>query len=1020
MRALLQVLIKNPVVMVFIVVILSFTGIFAATHMPVDLFPNLDIPVVNIITHYPGASPEEIELLVTRPVEDILRGVQGVRRVTSTSAPGVSEVTVEFTWGTSVKEARQLVQARLSRLGRVLPQGVVPRMENIGTTLQEVAGYVIYGGMDTVRLRNLIGYDLRSRLMSIDGVSGVEILGGDRRAFIVDADPARLYGVHLTVDDLVETLRGSNKTVVAGYLSRPNREYLISGDARLKEMKDIETLTLSAGNGHSLPLASVATISEGMMPRHYVVHGNGMPAVAFIVRKQPGASAIEVVKAVDIKLKELNTIIPHGTEIKKFYDQSEIIKEARDSIYRGLIFGAVLAVLVLYLFLGNWKPTVIVASTIPLTLLATLVVMYLFGLGMNVITMSALTLAVGMIVDGAVVVTENIFRHRQMGKSGVDASIDGMVEIAGPDASGVFTTVAAFLPLVLISGIAAVFLKPFGLTVSIALLASLLMSLTVVPVAFSVREFRVPGDDFLGARFLSSLRRGINRMLQFCLSHRKSTLFIAFCSLGLIVPVFISRMPGMLPPIDEGAILVEYVMPPGTSLKESNRIGNLLENIALSQPDVSCVYRRTGSPEEGYQIEGVNMGEMMIKLKPKSQRQHSVTEVMESLKKLYSQFKGVVFLYHQPTQEKIDESFSGLPSLFGVTIYGTDTDRLISIADRVERIMSADPAISNIVNNTKIKANEVVVRLKYPELVRYRLRAEQIFDTLESAFTGIEATRIIKQKEAIGIIVRLKGINIHNPRDIRSIPVTTANGDVIPLDRVADVRVVHTPSTITRLNGQREITLVGEVEGAIPSVVSRLKGSFSSVKLPEGYSIEFTGQYRVLMRTLMELLMVVVAAILLIYLIMVMQFRSLLQPLVILATIPLSLVGALLGLFLFHKGPDVSVGMGMITLVGIAVNNAIILVDYANREVKAGRSVRDALLQASSVRLRPILMTALTTIFALIPIAIGTTVGSNIFQSFAVSVIGGLITGTLSTLVVVSVLVTFLPHRNMGNIHGSG
>ncbi len=1006
MRTILKKLTDNPLMMVFAVVVIAFSGIFAAAHMPVDLFPNLDIPVVNIITHYPGASPEEMELLISRPLEDAMRGLQGVKRVSSTSALGVSEVTVEFTWGTTVRDARQLVQAGLSRLNGLLPQGVVPRMENIGTTLQEVTGYVVYGGTDLIKLRNLIRTDLRSKLMSIDGVSGVEVIGGDRRAIIVEADPALLAGAHLTVDNLVESLRGSNSTVVAGYLSGPNREFFVTGDARFRGIDDIKSVMLDSAGGQPIPITSVSRVSEGRMPRHYVVHGDGRPAVAFIVRKQPGASAIKVAEEVGKKIKEIERLLPPDARIKKFYDQSEIIREARDGIYSGLLLGAVLAVAVLYFFLGNWRPTVIVASTIPLTLLFTLSIMRLFGLDLNVITMSALTLSVGMIVDGAVVVSENIFRHRQMGKSALSSSIDGAVEIAGPDASGVFTTVAAFLPLVLVTGIAAVFLQPFGLTVSIALMGSLLMSLTVVPVAMSAGRFRVPGEGFMGARFLNHLRRGMIRVLRFCLSHRKGTIAVAFFSLGLIGLVFISGRPGMLPPIDEGAILIEYIMPPGTSLRESNRIGAMLDSIALSEPDVSCVYRRTGSPEEGYQIEGVNRGEIMIKLRPKSLRHHSVTEVIEDLRRQYSKLQGVVFLYHQPTQEKIDESFSGLPALFGVTIYGTDTERLISLADRVEGLMSTEPSLSNIVNNTKIKAEEVVVRLRYPDLARYGVSTEEVFDTLESAFTGLEATGIIKQQETVGIVVKLRGVDKHRPEDIRRIPINTSTGKVIPLDRVADVNLIHTPSTITRLNGQREITLVAEVEGSIPRVVSRLKEKFSQLKLPAGYSIEFTGQFRVLTRTLYELVMVVVAAVVLIYLIMAMQFRSFLQPLMILTTIPLSLVGAEAGLFLTHKGPDVSVGMGIITLVGIAVNNAIILVDYANTEMKRGSGPEEALIKASSVRLRPILMTALTTIFALIPIAIGTTTGSNIFQSFAITVIGGLLTGTLSTLLVVPVLIS--------------
>ncbi|VAX31674.1 Cobalt-zinc-cadmium resistance protein CzcA; Cation efflux system protein CusA, partial [hydrothermal vent metagenome] len=603
MKRFLSFVIDNPLVMAFAVMVITLTGLYAAIHMPVDLFPNLDIPVVNIITHYPGASPADMELLITRPLEDEVRGIQGVKRVASTSVQGISQVTVEFTWGTGIRDARQLIQARLARVRNILPPGTLPRIENIGTTLQNVVSYVVYGGQDLITLRNNVRYNLASRLMAIDGVSYVEVLGGDQRAFIVKIRPEKLIPLHLTVDDIVSSIKQNNMTAVAGYLDRSSQEYLIRGDARLKTLNDLRSLPIIAKVDRSVLLGSIAAVSSGAMPRHYVVHGDGVPAVAFIVRKQPGASAIRVAHAVNAEIAGLHRLFPPGTTIKKFYDQSEIITEARDSIFYGLLIGALLAVLVLYFFLGALRPTLIVAATIPITLIATLTVMSVFGLGLNVVTMSALTLAVGMIVDDAIVVSENIFRHRQMGKNEQDAGIDGTIEIAGADASGTFTTVAAFLPLILITGLAAVFLKPFGLTISAALVVSLLLSLSFIPMAFSMKGITPPGTDFVGARLLKSLDGALHATLRFCFRHRGLTIFIAVLSLSLIgIAAFLGRT-NLLPPIDEGAILIEYVMPPGTALTESNRIGDALERIALSDTDVTCVYRRTGSPAQGYQIE---------------------------------------------------------------------------------------------------------------------------------------------------------------------------------------------------------------------------------------------------------------------------------------------------------------------------------------------------------------------------------------------------------------------------------
>ena len=1013
MRSLLRLVVSNPIATVLMATFMALAGVYSARHMPVDLFPKLDIPVVTLLTHHPDASPEDTERLISRLVADERRSLPGVNRVASTSVQGISQVTAEFSWGTTVRDARQLVQARLARLAGHLPAGSTPRLENIGTTLQEVCGYVIYGGGDMVTLQNIARHDLAGRLMSVDGVSSVEVLGGDRRAFYVEIKPEMLIRLQLTVDDIVLILKHHNISSVTGYLDRSGREYLIRGDARLRTLEDIRSLPILSDGTKSVLLKDVAKVFEGHTPRHYTVHGDAVPAVAIIVRKQPGASTIRVVSGIDVALTHLTNLLPPEAHVKKFYDQSEIIKESQDEIVQDLAIGALLAILVLYLFLGSVRPTLIVALTIPITFLATVAIMRWLGMSLNVITMAALTLAIGMIVDDAIVVAENIVRHAQLTTKANEASIEGALEIAGPDASGTFTTVAAFLPLVLMTGLAALFMRPFGLTISAALLVSLLLSLTLVPTLFSrMKGLSSSRNDSPGTRLLARLDAALQVTLRFSFRRKRLVLALAGLSLGLAGLTAFLGKASILPPIDEGAVLIEYVMPPGTSLKESNRIGDTLDVIALTDTDVSCVYRRTGSPGSGYQIEGVNKGELLVKLKHKEERTRSVEEIIRTLKESYSKLSGVVFLYHQPTQEKIDESFSGLPALFGVTIYGTDTDTLILLADRVETVLSKESGVSNVVNNTKVKIPQIDVRINYLSLAQYGVDVATVLSTLEAARFGVEATQIIRQKEDVAVLVRMDTDTPPDVERIRQLPISTARGEWLPLERVAAVNISHAPSAITRLNGQRQITLLAEVEGDIPSVVKDLRRRFRSIELPRGYSIDFTGQYHVLIETATEMMLAVLAAVVLIYLIMVMQFGSWLQPLIILVTVPLSLVGALVGLFLTRQGIDISVGMGMVTLVGIAVNNAIVLIDFSNRELASGKSITDALLSAASVRLRPILLTTLTTIAALLPTAVGTTVGSRIFQPFAITVIGGLVGGVLATLVIIPTVAEAVLHHS--------
>ncbi len=629
------------------------------------------------------------------------------------------------------------------------------------------------------------------------------------------------------------------------------------------------------------------------------------------------------------------------------------------------------------------------------------------GLSLNVITLSAMTLAVGMIVDDSIVITENIFRHLEKGKIPAEAALDGSLEIAAPDAAGTFTTVAAFLPLALITGIAGLFLRPFGLVISLALLVSLVLSLSFVPMVLGNvsigRSYVKPPAE----RFLSSLRKILNRVISYALTHPRKIITLALVGLSLArLSAFLGQAV-FLPPVDEGAILVEYIMPPGTSLKESSHLGKELVRLALTDPDVACVYRRTGSPEAGYQIESVNRGEILIKLKPKAKRHREIEEIIADLKKAYGRFPGVVFLYHQPTQEKMDESLSGLPALFGVTIYGENLNTLANLAARVENIMSQESAISNVVNPLKIKTPQVVVRLRYPDLSRFQVSIEEVLATLRAAFWGLEVTRVLRQREEIGVYLGLDWPRAPTPEDLASLPIKTQTDEIIPLGKIADIRVEHLPGEITRLNGEREVTLLAEVEGNLFKVASKLKERLKALSLPQGYRIEVTGQYQVLKKSLGEIGFILLGAILFVYLILFVEFESWKKPLVILITVPFSLIGAILALFVSRQGLNISVAMGLITLVGICVNNAIVLLDFAERMIREGITRKKALMNAAQVRLRPILLTSLTTICALIPTAIGIGAGAEFFQSFAITLIGGLFTSTLASLIIVPVLANF-------------
>ncbi len=578
MKTILKILINNKIAVLIGIMTIVFLGIYSERHMPVDLFPEMNIPVVTIITHLPGVSPKDMELLVSKPIENSMMTIQGIKRVSSSSFQDISSVTVEFDWGTPVTDARQLVMSKLAEVKPLLPQGATPVLDSVGTRLQNVYGFIVYG-TNISKLYNIVKYRMVGRLTGVDGVSSIQILGGEKEAVYVKINPEKLRMLKISIDEIKSIIKKYNLNMVGGYLEKSSKEYLIRGNAQLKTLSDIGNIPI--GNYF---LSDIADIYKGYAPKHFAVYGNNTPAIAVIVKKQQGASTVNVSAGIEKKLKELKTLLPKNSKIKKFYDQSEIIKESRGEIINDLIIGSILVILILWLFLRDIKPTLIVAMTIPITFLGTLYFMNLIGLGLNIITMTALVLSIGMIVDDAIVVSENIYRHKLMSENDINASIKGAVEISGADASGTFTTVAAFLPLLIVGGIASVFLRPFGFTISVSLLVSLILSLTLVPVLFSKWETKELGKDYVGMKIITFLNNIIKKFLKFSFKHKRIVLLFSLILLSSFsVTAFLGKSD-ILPPIDEGAILIEYVMPPGTSLRESNRIGIILDSVAMSCP----------------------------------------------------------------------------------------------------------------------------------------------------------------------------------------------------------------------------------------------------------------------------------------------------------------------------------------------------------------------------------------------------------------------------------------------------
>jgi len=994
----LELLLRRPVATVLGALLLALGGVVAVRSMPVDLFPDLNYPLINVITHYPAGTAEDVEQLITRPIENAMLGFNALRRVRSVSAPGFSQVTVEFTWGVDALQARQLVFSRLAQVQGALPAGAQPELENIGTSLAMLATYTLSGG-DPVALRRWAQYDLAPRLAALPGVARVAVMGGGGPAWRVDLDPLKLQQAGLGIGAVSRAITAANVLDTGGYLERHGRDLPVRTDGRLLRLDELRHVPVAEGaSGRPLLLGDIARIYAGARPQRYVVTADRLPAVAFTIQKQPADSTLAVSQAVDRALAGVP--LPADAQLLKFYDQAEIVGLAYRNMLNHLLLGAVLAIAAVIFILGRNRTTLVIALTFPLTALAAFWAMDGLGLGLNLMTLGALTVAIGMVADDAIVVLENIDRHRNRGEASRQAALLGTRELLGADVAGTLTVLAAFAPLVIVGGLAGRLFHPFGLSFSVLLLFSLLFSLTLIPLAAThwmrpVAAVASPAPG-LGARGVQWLE-GVNlRLLDHWVRHRGLTLGASVLLLAASLALLAANPVRLLPLLDESSLLLSYQLAPGTSLAESNRLGDVLERQILALPEVEAVFRRTGSPQGSFYLEGPDQGEIVVRLN--RARQPQVLVVKTRLERLLAGLPGVIGRVTEPTSEKLDESFSGLPALFGITVFGTDLDVLYRAAARVEEAARKVPGLSNVVNNTKVPVDQIRVRLDRDALALRRVRAADAARAVRLAMQGGVATELVQGQTPVPVFLRLQSRDRQRLPDLARLQVPAGHGDLVPLGQVARIEQGTGHPTIEHQHGLRALTLSAEIDGNPLAVLRRLDAAIAALDLSPQIEVGYTGEYGQLLRTGTRMLWVLLASAIGVYGIIAIQLGNLLDPLVVLVKLPLDFAGAALALFLTRQAVDLTVLIGFITLVGVSVNNGIMLLTFARHFRARGHDAVCAIREAARVRTRPMVLTHLTTLLALIPAALGLGEGPQLLQPLGIMLFGGLTAGTLLTL----------------------
>jgi CzcA family heavy metal efflux pump len=994
-----------------------FGSIWTAS-MPVDIFPDLSAPTVTVVTEASGMPPEDVETLITFPIESAVNGATGIRRLRSVSADGISVIWVEFVWGTDIYQARQGITERLQRV--TLPaQAERPELGPISSIMGEITFIALTAAAEQVspmELRLLAESVVRRNLLAIPGVSQVVPIGGDVRQLQVTVHPEALAQRRIGLDEVVAAAARSSRSPAAGFHVEGGQEYLVRGLGRADGPDEVASTVVRTTEGAPTRIGDLASVAWGSAPARGIASYKTKPAVILSVQKQPGANTLELTRRIDRALERIAATLPAGVTIEKEnFRQADFISVALANVAVALRDGAILVVLILFLFLGSWRTTLISALAIPLALLAGILVVSLFGGTINTMTLGGLTIAIGALVDDAIIDVENVFRRLRLerGKNAerrrppLEVVFRASSEVRKAIFFATLLIVLVFLPLFFLPGIEGRLLRPLGLSYVAALAASLLVSLTITPV---LCYLLLPGSKALERDepwLLRALRRAYHPALELALRRRGSVL--ALCALALAGALaflpFLGR--SFLPPFNEGSLTVSVVGAPGMPLADSDALGRQVEQALLDFPEVLSTSRRTGRAEKDEHVQGVNASEMEVVL-GKLDRGRDKEELLAEMRRAVATIPGVAVSFGQPISHRIDHMISGSKTNLAVKVFGPDLAVLRGLAGGIERTLREVPGIVDLSNQEQAAAAQLVIDFDREAMARHGLAPADLAAAVEALFQGVEVGEVVDQAIASPIVVRFPE-ELRQTRDrLAQLPVATPGGEIVALSEVAGIRFDLGPSMVRREDVQRVAMLTANVEGAdLAGKVERARAAVdAAIDLPTGYLVTFGGQFEEAGRSARNLTWIASVVLLAMYGLLYVAFGSHRETLVVLVNLPLALIGGVLALALGDGVLSVATLVGFVTLFGIAARNGVLLVAHYQQLIhEEGLAIAEAVRRGSEERLAPILMTALTAGLALIPLVLhGSAPGNEIQSPMAQVILGGLLTSTLLNLVVVPAL----------------
>ncbi|MEO8274843.1 MAG: efflux RND transporter permease subunit [Thermoanaerobaculia bacterium] len=992
---------------------LSASGILLAWFLPSSIYPDLTFPRILIIGKGGTLPPRATVLAMTRPLEEAAMGTQGIRRVRSRTFRGVAEVSAQFAPGSDMKAALQQMQNRVAEARGELPPGSEVEVELLTGASFPMLSLNLTGPLPIADLRDDAYYLLRPALSRVPGVGRVEVLASDSREIEVIVNPSRLMASGLTAADVARGIADANRLVSVGTVVDAGSQQVVLASGLLSSVEEIGQTPLTKADGAAGAIVRVRDVAEvvtGTPDRTQLVAGNGQPAAILNVAQQPGANILDVRTGVEDALRRAAADLPSGLSLQKVYDLAELVSNAISNVRDAILSGGLLAVLVLFIFLRDWRLTAVAGLTLPLTVLCTFPFLHFFGESINLMSMGGLAVAIGLVIDDAVVVVENLHRHRQM--SGGSAR-QAIAELVAPLVGSTLTTVVVLLPLGLLSGVAGDFFRALSTTLSVAVLLSLGLALSVIPI---LAEKLAPSPTRTAALVAVPLLResGYVRSLRAFLLR---PFWVAACVVGLVLAggLLLATSPtGFLPEMDEGGFVIDYLTPPGTALAETDRQVQALETVLAHTPEVAAMSRRTGS-ELGLFATEPNKGDILVRLVPRSDRELEAEEIIAALRpRLAAAAPGLDLQFLELLQDMIGD-LEGETSPIEVKVFGDDPTALAKTGEELSRRMKNVPGIVDVVGVGAGSA-ERTWRIDAGAAARFGLTVDDVSRQIAACWRGEIAGDLVRGDRTVPIRVRCPDDVRFDPTKLGAIALRNPAGGTAPLSSIARVEVATAESGIVRENLRQMIQVTGRLGPGrdLGGAVGDLRKALASLTVPLGEQVEVGGQLAAQRRAFLELLLVFALAVLLVLVVLIAQFRSFGLALLILLAAPLALAGALLLLRFTGTDLNVSSAMGLILLVGLVVKNGIVLLDCAERRRSEGSPRIESIVSAAGIRLRPIVMTTLCTLLGLLPLALGLGAGAELQRPLALAVIGGLGLSTLVTLYVIPALYLRLGARASG------